>query len=215
MKIAIYGSGGFGKEVLEIVKKIKSEKFILFIDDVNKSKYYNGIPILSFENFKKKHKISEVKIVIALGEPRSRRIIREKVEKFRYRLCTVIHPNATISDKSKIGSGCIICQYVVVGPQASIGSNSVLNIGAIAGHDVKIGTDTVISSKVNIGGGSKIGDDVYLGMNSCIKEQIKFGNGSVLSMGSVLHKSIDDNIVAVGNPARPSRKLDINHKIFK
>lgn len=47
-----------------------------------------------------------------------------------------------------------------------------------------------------------IGDYVYIGTNSLIMPGVKIGNNVLIAAGSVVTKSIPDNIVVAGNPAR-------------
>ena len=89
-----------------------------------------------------------------------------------------------------------------------------MNIQAIVGHDIQIGENCVLSSQVNIGGGSILGTDTYIGMASIVKEGLTIGSRAVLGMGSALHRNLEGGYLAMGNPARPIRKLDYDFRIF-
>lgn len=54
-----------------------------------------------------------------------------------------------------------------------------------------------------------IGDDCWIGGNAIILPGITIGNGCVIGAGSVITKDIPDNSLAVGNPAKVIRKLNI------
>jgi len=54
-----------------------------------------------------------------------------------------------------------------------------------------------------------IGDDCWIGGNSIILPGITIGNGCVIGAGSVVTKNIPDNSLAVGNPAKVIRKLNL------
>ena len=54
-----------------------------------------------------------------------------------------------------------------------------------------------------------IGDDCWIGGNSVICPGITIGNGCVIGAGSVVTKNIPSNSLAVGNPAKVIRKLNI------
>jgi len=89
-----------------------------------------------------------------------------------------------------------------------------LNTQSVIGHDAKIGAHSVISSKVNIGGNVKIGLSSYIGMGSQIKEGVQIGSNVIIGMGSVVYNNIPDNMIALGNPARPMKR-NLNKKVFK
>jgi maltose O-acetyltransferase len=54
-----------------------------------------------------------------------------------------------------------------------------------------------------------IGDDCWIGGNTIILPGINIGNCCVIGAGSVVTKNIPDNSLAVGNPAKVIRKLNI------
>ncbi len=54
-----------------------------------------------------------------------------------------------------------------------------------------------------------IGDDVWIGGGAIICPGVKIGNNSVIGAGSVVTKDIPANVVAVGNPCKVSKELDL------
>ena len=54
-----------------------------------------------------------------------------------------------------------------------------------------------------------IGDDCWIGGNTVICPGITIGNGCVIGAGSVVTKDVPENSLAVGNPAKVIRKLNI------
>ncbi len=53
-----------------------------------------------------------------------------------------------------------------------------------------------------------VGNDVYIGMRTLIMPGINIGNRVIIGAGSVVAKSIPDNSVAVGCPARVIKSVD-------
>jgi acetyltransferase-like isoleucine patch superfamily enzyme len=85
---------------------------------------------------------------------------------------------------------------------------------SIVGHDVQIGENTVISSMVNIGGKTVIGKNSYIGMGALVKDVVRIGDGVIVGMGSVVFNDLPDNVIALGNPARPMR-ANLEQRVFK
>ena len=50
-------------------------------------------------------------------------------------------------------------------------------------------------------------------MGAQIKQGVKIGSNTIIGMGSVVYNDIPNNVIALGNPARVSRK-NINNKVF-
>ena len=81
-------------------------------------------------------------------------------------------------------------------------------LGVVISPDAIIGDDCKISQGVTIGGRSGItkcpviGNNVLIGANAIIIGDVTVGNNVQIGAGSVVVKSIPDNCVVVGNPAR-------------
>jgi len=54
-----------------------------------------------------------------------------------------------------------------------------------------------------------IGNDCWIGGNSVVCPGVTIGNGAVIGAGSVVTKDIPDHSLAVGNPAKVIRKLNV------
>jgi maltose O-acetyltransferase len=54
----------------------------------------------------------------------------------------------------------------------------------------------------------RIGDDCWIGGGAIICPGVTIGNGCVIGAGAVVTKDIPDNSLAIGNPARVSKKLN-------
>ena len=73
MRLGIYGSGGVGREILELAKILNEKKKcfseILFIDDTKKESLVESQKCFSFEQIIKMYPNDEIKICVAVGEP--------------------------------------------------------------------------------------------------------------------------------------------------
>lgn len=54
----------------------------------------------------------------------------------------------------------------------------------------------------------KIGNNVFIGINSVILPNVNIGDNVIIGAGSIVSKSIPNNSVAVGNPARVISSID-------
>ncbi len=68
--------------------------------------------------------------------------------------------------------------------------------------------------KIDFFGKVFIGDNVYIGNNSLILPGVTIGKNAIIAAGSVVTKSIDENCIVGGNPARVIGNVDeFYHKI--
>lgn len=86
---------------------------------------------------------------------------------------------------------------ITIGNNVAIGMNTVLRA---ANHDY-------IKLVGHIPGKIVIGDNVWIGANCVIVPGVSIGSGSVIGAGSIVTKDIPDNVVAVGNPCKPIKKI--------
>lgn len=212
MILGIYGSGGLGREILDLAKTINNSteewNEIVFINDFREESVINDIRIFTFEEFKTSFSPDTARIIIAVGEPKIRRALRNKTIENDFKLQSLIHPMAFIGIKTEIGEGSIVQFGSFVSCNVQIGANVLVQPNACIGHDSAIGDDTVISSYVAIAGSCTIGKQVYIGLSVPVKENVSIGTGSIIGMGSVVIRNISENLVAVGNPARPIKNND-------
>lgn len=211
MKLGIYGAGGLGREVLVLAQTIdehqKRWSDIYFIDDINPDREIKGIPVLDFETVKK---IKNIEIVIAVGEPKVRLLLAEKVKSAELTLATLIHPDIRLTACTNIGNGVVLCKNAFVSCDVVLGDNVFLQPTSNLGHDVVVGKNSIISSFVTLGGNCKIGSGTFIGMSAAVKEGILIGNNSIISMGAVVMSNIESDVIALGNPARVMRRNEGN-----
>lgn len=214
MKLAIYGAGGLGREVLILALLIQKEsqrwEDILFIDDIQPDRLIKGIPVLNFSEAAKQH----IEVVIAVGEPALRAVMAEKVLSSGIELATLIHPDVALSEGTRIGAGCVLCHNTCITSDVVLGSNVFMQPNSSVGHDCYIGHHSVISTFVNIGGNCLIGDHVFIGLSAVVKQKVTIGNNAIISMSAAVFNDIQDYSIAVGNPARVVRKNE-EERIFK
>ena len=55
----------------------------------------------------------------------------------------------------------------------------------------------------------KIGKNVWIGSDCTILPGVEIGDGAIIGAGSVVTKSVPKNTIAVGNPARVIKEIEI------
>jgi len=118
-----------------------------------------------------------------------------------------IHPSATIDypwnlkmrNRSSLGEKCWIYAMapISIGEFSCIGKDVYLLTGS---HDIEKNTFDLITRPITIG------DGCWIATATTILPGISIGDYSVVAAGSVVCKSVDDNTVVGGNPARFIKK---------
>lgn len=208
-KIAIFGAGGFGREVQFLIEQINSKyqtyNFIGYFDDgIKKGKIVNNFPVLG--SVKEANGWSDsINMVFAIGDPVVKRKVIEQITNSNIVFPILIHPNVLIGDMqfNSIGEGCIICAGNILTVNINIGKHVILNLSCTTGHDTVIGDYCSFMPTVNISGEVVIEDCVYVGTGAKIINNLSIGTGTVVGAGAVVAKSLPSKCTAVGMPAKP------------
>jgi sugar O-acyltransferase (sialic acid O-acetyltransferase NeuD family) len=208
-KLAIYGAGGFGKEIAMFIELLNSDnkewELIGFFDDnaikgevVNDYRILGGMKELNQVDF-------PLSLVIAVGNSLIRKKIRESITNNKVFFPTLIHRSATMGSGKfiTIGEGCIISPGVFLTTNIEIGKHSILSLYCTVGHDTVIKDYVSIMPGVNISGEVTLGECVYIGTGAKIVNQVDIGEGTIVAAGAVVAKSLPANCTAVGIPAKP------------
>lgn len=207
--IAIYGAGGFGREVACLIRRINEKEplwnLIGFFDDNLELKgkmistfgpCFGGIDELnSYSN--------PISITIPIGNPSVIRSIVEKIHNKNVDFPNLIAPDATIVDKDsfQIGKGNIIQTDCFFSCNVSMGDFNIFNGWVAFGHDDIIGSYNTFMPATKISGSVTIGDDNFFGVGSIVLQQLKIGNKVRIGAGSVLMMKPKDGELYIGNPA--------------
>lgn len=210
-KIAIYGAGGFGREVKMLIDQINEMRykdsqldFIGYYDDgMEAGKIVNGFPVLG--NMAKLNEVNEpLGILIAIGDPKVKKSIVEKIQNPHIHYPTLIHPTVIIGrDEVSIGEGCIITAGCIITVNIQIGKHVILNLGCTVGHDTILGDYSSFMPGVNISGEVVVKEGVFAGTGAKIVNRCEIGEETIIGMGAIVAKSLPPKCTAIGAPARP------------
>jgi sugar O-acyltransferase (sialic acid O-acetyltransferase NeuD family) len=205
--LVIFGSGGFAREVLQIVQDANEDgrtwNFMGFLDD-NSSIHGHELhdyPILGGVEWLGRRESTW--LVVALGRPDlRRRVVQRVVEAGTTSFATVVHPESWIGRRVRIGAGSMICAGNRLTTDIEIGRHVIVNLQCTIGHDTRIEDYVTSHPAVNISGSVHLEEGVELGTGGAIIQGIRVGRWSILGAGAVVAKDIPPNVTAVGVPAK-------------
>jgi sugar O-acyltransferase (sialic acid O-acetyltransferase NeuD family) len=218
MILYIYCAGGFGKELIDVARRINLSSGrwsnIKFIDDLTHDKLVYGAEVLKYPEISVDNRLEQAEFSIANGEPIIRERLLKKLDGSGCLLATIVDTSAVIANSALIESGVSVAPLCSISSDVILERNSCINTMSIVGHDVRVGKNTAVSSMVNLGGSCIVGDNSYIGMGALIKEGVRIGSNAIVGIGSVVYNDIPDGMIALGNPARVVRH-NSEQKVFK
>jgi len=205
--IAIFGAGGFGREVACIIKRINkispTWNFVGFFDDnasLKGTKNEYGEVLGTSADLNEWE--GELALVIGVGSPTAvKTIVGEVTKPVEYP--NIIDPDVTFFDESnfRIGKGNIILPKCLISTNVCFGDFNIFNANDGIGHDVTIGNYNCLMPNVNISGGVCVGDCNFFGVKSTVLQYFKIGNNTKVGADSVIMRNTKDGFLYMGNPA--------------
>lgn len=206
--IAIYGFGGFGREIACIINAVNEVKptwnLIGYFDDGKKigenNKYGSVLGGMNELNAYEK----SLNVVMAIASPITLKLLLCKITNTNIVFPTIIAPNVLFFDKEsmQLGKGNVLGFGVRVSCNVVLGDFNLLNGCVSLGHDVIIGDYNVLQPEARISGETTIGDGNFFGVRTTVLQGLRIGNNTRIGVGSVVMRKTKDNMLYFGNPAK-------------
>ncbi len=204
--LAIIGAGGFGREVLDLVKDINAAAptfdFLGFVDDGGVQ--IDLLPGLGAPLLGRSSMLVDLaaNYVIAIGAAEPRRRIDAIARSWGRTAATLVHPSATIGSDVQVGEGVIIAAGVRLTTHIVLGRHAHLNLNCTVGHDVIIEDYATLFAGVHLGGGCVIEESATLGTGCVVLPNVHVGPGAVVGAGAVVVRDVAPDTTVVGAVAR-------------
>ena len=189
-RLLIIGASGHGRVCADIAEKMKLWDEIVFADDNPPAEFpyqiIGGSNIAWTED-----------CFIGIGSS----AVREKLSKGR-NLVTLIHPNAVIGERVKIGGGTVVMAGAVINPDVVLGIGVIVNTCASVDHDSVVDDFVHISVGAHLCGTVHVGSHTWVGAGATVKNNVNICGACVIGAGAVVVKDISESGTYMGVPAK-------------
>ncbi len=213
-KLAIFGTSGFSKEVLDIAIDQYYKEIVFLTHDENIKGEVLGFPIQHEKDINMLADNGYV-FVIAAGSGD----IREKIYKKHPNLVypNLIHSSVTFGYQMENvfaeAKGLIFAAGVRVTTACSFGNFVVLNLNVTIGHDSYVDDFVSVMPGANVSGNVHLSHGSYIGTGATVLQgksedsKMLIGCKAVVGAGSVVVKPVVENTVVVGAPAKELKRV--------
>jgi sugar O-acyltransferase (sialic acid O-acetyltransferase NeuD family) len=204
MKLLVYGAGGHGKVVADILLA-SGHADVAFLDDNTDlaGMTVSGIEVIGgADRIHEESAKGKIGVALGIGDNNFRKDLASRLTSLGTEIVTAIHPSAVVARTAKIGAGTVIMAGVVINPDSQLGCGVIANSGAVIEHDVVIGDYAHVSPNSVMGGASSLGSLSHLGLGAVVLPGIAIGSRSIIGGGAVVTREMPSDIVAIGVPAR-------------
>jgi sugar O-acyltransferase (sialic acid O-acetyltransferase NeuD family) len=113
-----------------------------------------------------------------------------------------VDPTAIIASSAQLAEGVLINAAATIGAKSQLGPFVILNRSASIGHDAVVESFATLGPGCILCGSTRIGRGAFIGAGAVITPKTRVGANCIVGAGAVVVRDLDDNCVAVGNPAR-------------
>lgn len=205
--LVIYGAGGLGREVAEIVRRINERhrfwNLLGFIDDGAQAPALSGgLPLLGGLSFVEGFG-RPLDVVLSIARPADKRRIYETLKPHSHvHFPNVIDADTKLSSRIFMEEGIVISHFCSISVDVTLGRCTFVNTGSHIGHDSTLGDFCSVMPSVNISGNVTIGNEALIGVGAAILQGRTIGHRSTVGMGSIVLNDVPEDSTVLGNPAR-------------
>jgi sugar O-acyltransferase (sialic acid O-acetyltransferase NeuD family) len=204
----IWGSSGHAKVLADLVEAAGGKVIALFDNDERACSVVAGAELYlgmdGFHNWLQNSPHKEVFGAVAIGGSRGgdRRRIAQAMREAGISMPALVHPSAVISASVKLGPGSQVLAGSVVAADAVILDDCIVNHLVNVDHECVLGPGVHIAPGATLCGCIHVGEDSMVGAGAVILPKLKVGKNCIIGAGAIVTKSVPDNTVVRGNPAR-------------
>jgi len=205
--ILIYGAGGHGRVVADVIERQAKNRVAGFIDD---NPQLWGREVLGYRVLGGFATLADTgssccPIVIAIGDNQIRKELAKRLDACGYSFATAIHPSAQIARDVRIEPGAMVMANVAINPGARIGAHVIVNTGAILDHDCVIHDFVHISPAAALAGNVVVEEGAHIGVGGSVLPNVRIGAYSTVGAGAVVTMNVAPGLIVVGVPAKPKK----------
>ncbi|MBN2146943.1 MAG: NeuD/PglB/VioB family sugar acetyltransferase [Anaerolineales bacterium] len=202
--IIVYGGGGHGKALIELLRALGVYRIVGVVDDgVPAGEVVMGLPFLGGHEALPGLYAQGVRLAVnavgGIGNVGIRISVFKHLAEAMFACPAVVHPRAFIEPSAVLSPGAQVFAQAYVGSEARIGYGAIINTGAIVSHDCQVGDYANLSPGAILAGEVQIGAGSLVGMGATINLRVRVGNGARIGNNATVKDDVTENgIVRAG-----------------
>lgn len=198
--IIVYGGGGHGKSVIELLRALNCYRVHGVIDDgILEGEVVMDTPVLGggavLGGLYRQGIRQAVNAVGGIGSVLTRIRVFQKLARAGFTCPTIVHPAAFVEPSARLAEGTQVFAFAYLGSEAEIGFGSIINTSAVVSHECLIGAYCNISPGALLAGGVILGEGTLVGMGVTINLQVRVGAGARIGNGATVKDHVPDGAV--------------------
>jgi len=196
--ILVYGGGGHGKALIELLRALHSYHIVAVIDDgIPAGHEILGVPVRGGSEALPDLYAQGVRLAVnavgGIGNLTVRLEVFQRLAGAGFTCPTLVHPSAVLEPSARLAAGVQVMPLAYVGSEAEIGYGAIINTRAIVSHDCRIGDFANLSPGAILAGEVQIGNGALIGMGATLNLRVKVGNRARVGNGATVKSDVPEN----------------------
>ena len=191
--ILVYGGGGHGKSLIDLLRSLGTYRIVGIIDDSllpQNQPQIMGVPVLGGAEALPGLLAQGVRLAVnavgGIGNIAVRIQVFERLAEAGFACPAVVHPSAVVEPSAVLSAGVQVFPFAYVGSEARIGYGAIVNTGAIVSHDCQVGDyanlspGAILAGEVQVGSAALVGMAVTVNLRTSIGKGARIGNSATV-----------------------------------
>ncbi len=202
--ILVYGGGGHGKSVIDLLRVLRTYRIVGVVDDgMVPGTLVLGVPVLGGGAMLAELAAQGVRLAVnavgGIGQVAVRVKVFERIAGAGFVCPPIVHPTAFVEPSATLAAGVQVFPHAYVGSEARVGFGVIVNTGAIVSHDCEIDDYANVSPGAMLAGEVKVGAGALIGMGTTINLGVKIGARARIGNGATVKTEVPEGgIVRAG-----------------
>lgn len=188
--VVIYGEKNQALLALDALEKYKP---VAYISSSERSEDFHGIPVIHAKALRQLKEKGLRYVYICGGSAKVKKEQEKECAQIGLEVVSAIHPDATVSNRARLGKGVFVGAQAAIGPDVEIGDFSQVLSGATVAHHCKLGKYVSVSDGAHLGGNISVGDGALIGIGANINKRITIGRNAIVVSGATVIDHVPDN----------------------
>lgn len=193
--LLIYGGGGHGKSLIDLIRVHERYEILGVIDDgLGAGTKIMGVPVLgggrALEDLYEHGLRLAVNAVGGVGDIMSRVHIFERLIQVGFECPALVHPMAFIEPSATLDQGVQVLPHAYIGSEVHLAFGAIVNTGAVVSHDCTIGQYANIAPGALLAGGVSVGARALIGMGVTVNLDVSIGESARVGNSAVIKQDV-------------------------
>lgn len=193
--LIIYGGGGHGKSLIDLVRAMGTFQLVGLIDDgleagsdVMGLTIFGGGTVLT--TLAERGLRLAINAVGGVGDIGSRVRVFKQILNAGFTCPTLVHPKAFVEPSAHLADGVQVFPNAYVGSESKVGFGVIVNTGAIVSHDCRLEAYANVAPGASLAGGVTVGEGALIGMGVTINLNVEIGAGARVGNSAVVKQDV-------------------------